>query len=59
MTKAYKKKLELAYCVEIGKTAFTKGLKCVPAFDKNIMSVISDNNRILDTNTILKAWISG
>ena len=59
MSKTYKKKLEIAYCVEIGKTAFAHGLKCIPASDKNIMSVISDNNRVLNTCDVLKAWIAG
>lgn len=54
-----RKELEFVFCVEIGMTAFSKGLKCVPAMDKNIMSVISDNRRVLDTREVLKAWIAG
>lgn len=54
-----KKKLELALCVEMGRLAFDEGKKCVPALDKNIMSVISDSRRTLDTCESLRAWIAG
>ena len=54
-----KKELEFVYCFEVGKTAFAKGLKCVPASDKNIMSVIADKSRVLDTCEVLRAWIAG
>ena len=59
MTRAEKENLELAYYIEMGKTAFNKGLKCIPAHDENVMSVIADQNKVCDTNTVLKAWILG
>lgn len=54
-----KKKLELALCAEMGRLAFDEGKKCVPAWDKNIMSVISDSRKTLDTREVLRAWIAG
>lgn len=55
-----KKKSEIALCVEMGKLAFDEGMKCIPANDKRIMSVIADEEkRTITTIQVLKAWIDG
>ncbi len=55
-----KKKLEIALCVEMGRSAFDEGMKCIPANDKRIMSVIADKEkRTISTVQVLKAWIDG
>lgn len=59
MNKEYKMSLELALCKEMGRMAFESGMKCIPASDKRVMSVIADNRRISDTRDILNAWIAG
>ena len=55
-----KKKSEIALCIEMGKLAFDEGMKCIPANDKRIMSVIADEEkRTITTIQVLKAWIDG
>ena len=57
--RALKKKLEIALCVEAGRLAFSEGMKCVPASDKRIMSIIADEDKKITTIQVLKAWIAG
>lgn len=58
--KKLKKELELAFYAEMGRVAFAKGMKCIPAQDKNIMSAIADTEkRTIPTVKALKSWIAG